>query len=83
MGINKWTNAEPLIAGNWKMFKTCSEAVETAGQLVKLVAMTSDIDVMIAPQFTALAPVSDVVRGSRVSLGAQNSFLGNPRRLYR
>ena len=68
------TNRRPLIAGNWKMFKTCSEAVEAAGQLVKLVAMTSDIDVMIAPQFTALAPVSDVVRGSRVSLGAQNLF---------
>ena len=67
-------NRRPLIAGNWKMFKTCSEAIEAAGQLVKLVAMTSDIDVMIAPQFTALAPVSDVVRGSRVSLGAQNLF---------
>ena len=67
-------NRRPLIAGNWKMFKTCSEAVEAAGQLVKLVAMTSNIDVVIAPQFTALAPVSDVVRGSRVSLGAQNLF---------
>jgi triosephosphate isomerase len=67
-------NRRPLIAGNWKMYKTCSEAVEAAGQLVKLVAMTSDIDVMIAPQFTALAPVSDVVRGSHVSLGAQNLF---------
>jgi len=67
-------NRRPLIAGNWKMFKTCSEAVETAGQLVKLLAMTSDIDVMIAPPFTALTPVSDVVRGSRVSLGAQNLF---------
>ena len=67
-------NRKPLIAGNWKMYKTCAEAVETAGQLVKLVAMTTDIDVMIAPPFTALAPVSDVVRGSRVSLGAQNLF---------
>ena len=67
-------NRRPLIAGNWKMFKTCSEAVEAAGQLAKLVAMISDVDVMIAPQFTALAPVSDVVRGSRVSLGAQNLF---------
>ena len=36
------TNRIPLIAGNWKMFKTCSEAVEAAEQLVKLVAMTSD-----------------------------------------
>jgi len=68
------TNRRPLIAGNWKMFKTCPEAVETAGQLVKLLPMTTDIDVMIAPPFTALAQVSDVVRGSCVSLGAQNLF---------
>jgi len=68
------TNRRPLIAGNWKMFKTCPEAVETAGQLVKLVAMTTDIDVMIAPPFTALSQVSEVVRGSCVSLGAQNLF---------
>ena len=68
------TNRRPLIAGNWKMFKTSPEAVETAGQLVKLLSTTTDIDVMIAPSFTALAQVSDVVRGSCVSLGAQNLF---------
>jgi triosephosphate isomerase len=68
------TNRRPFIAGNWKMFKTCPEAVETAGQLVKLVAGTKDIDVMIAPPFTAITQVSDVVRGSCVSLGAQNLF---------
>ena len=64
----------PLIAGNWKMFKTCSEAVDTAEQLVKLVATTNDIDVMIAPPFTALALVADVIKRSRVSMGAQNLF---------
>lgn len=64
----------PLIAGNWKMFKTCSEAVETAGQIANLVSETAGVDVMIAPPFTALAQVSDVVRGSHVSLGAQNLF---------
>ena len=67
-------NRRPFIAGNWKMFKTCPEAVDTAEQLVKLLAMTTDIDVMVAPPFTALAQVSDVVRGSCVSLGAQNLF---------
>jgi triosephosphate isomerase len=67
-------NRKPFIAGNWKMFKTCSEAVNTAGQLVKLVKHANDIDVMIAPPFTALVPVSDVVMGSCVSLGAQNLF---------
>jgi triosephosphate isomerase len=67
-------NRRPLIAGNWKMFKTCAEAVETAGQLAKLLAATTDMDIMIAPPFTALALVSDVVRESSVSLGAQNLF---------
>jgi triosephosphate isomerase len=67
-------NRRPLIAGNWKMFKTCPEAVETAAKLVTLVAGTTDMDVMIAPPFTALAPVFDVVKESSVSLGAQNLF---------
>ncbi len=67
-------NRKPLIAGNWKMYKTCSESVETAEQLTKLMTETIDIDVMIAPPFTALALVANVVRGSRVSLGAQNLF---------
>ena len=65
---------KPLIAGNWKMFKTCSEAVETARQLVDLVKDTQHTEVMIAPTFTALAPVSDVLKKSPVSLGAQNLY---------
>jgi triosephosphate isomerase len=64
----------PLIAGNWKMYKTCAEAVETAGQLVRLVADANDVDIMIAPQFTALKPVSQIIKESQVSLGAQNLF---------
>ena len=50
-------NRTPLIAGNWKMHKTSPEAVETAKALVKLVADTTDVDIMIAPVFTALDPV--------------------------
>jgi triosephosphate isomerase len=64
----------PLIAGNWKMYKTNAEAVATAGRLVELVADTSDVDIMIAPVFTALDPVAKVVNGSRVGLGAQNLY---------
>ncbi|MBU4463896.1 MAG: triose-phosphate isomerase [Proteobacteria bacterium] len=67
-------NRKPLIAGNWKMFKTCLEAVETARQLVKLIPDNTTVDVMIAPPFTSLMPVSDVMKGSCVSLGAQNLF---------
>jgi len=68
-------NRKPLIAGNWKMFKTCSEAVETAEQLVKLTAdIGTDREVMIAPPFTALSCVGDVVRGTKVLLGGQDLF---------
>jgi len=64
----------PLIAGNWKMYKTNAEAVQTAGRLVELVADTADVDIMIAPVFTAIDPVLKVVNGSRVGLGAQNLY---------
>ena len=64
----------PLIAGNWKMFKTGNEAAATAGQLVKLVDHVAAVDIMIAPAFTALAQVFEVIKDSVVALGAQNLF---------
>jgi len=63
-----------LIAGNWKMFKTSSEAVETAQKLVELTDGKVSSDIMIAPPFTSLAPVSDILKGSNIALGAQNIF---------
>jgi len=62
----------PLIAGNWKMVKTCAEAVETAAILKALVKDVSEVDVMIAPSFTSLSLVSEVLSGSNIHLGAQN-----------
>lgn len=67
-------NRVPLIAGNWKMFKTGSEAADTAKQLANLVSDVEDIDIMIAPPFTALAAVSEIIRDTRIDLGAQNLF---------
>ena len=64
----------PLIAGNWKMYKTTPEAVETARRLVELVTDSADVDIMIAPVFTALDPVAKVVKDSRVAMGAQNLY---------
>jgi triosephosphate isomerase len=63
---------KPLIAGNWKMYKTGPEAEETAVRLVELVGRDVDIDVMIAPPFTALASVAHALQDSPVALGAQN-----------
>lgn len=64
----------PFIAGNWKMYKTVSQAVDTARDLVKRTDGVSNVDIMVAPPFTALAPVWDVTRESNVALGAQNLF---------
>jgi len=67
----------PLIAGNWKMYKTSPEAVATARRLVELAADSAGVDIMIAPVFTALESVSQVVRNTRVALGAQNLYWEN------
>lgn len=65
---------KPFISGNWKMFKTCSEAVEAASTLSKIVENVSDVDIMIAPPFTALSPVSEAIKGGPVKLAAQNMY---------
>jgi triosephosphate isomerase len=68
------SSRRPLIAGNWKMHKTGPEAVLTATALKPLVAEAADVDIMIAPTFTALAQVSEAISGSNIGLGAQNLY---------
>jgi triosephosphate isomerase len=65
---------KPLIAGNWKMYKTPKEAAETARELDQRVASVADVDIMIAPTYTALAAVGAVIYKGPVALGAQNLF---------
>jgi len=62
----------PLIAGNWKMHLTRSEAGELAGRLVEACDGLTDREVMIAPPFTALETVARAVAGSAIRLAAQN-----------
>ncbi len=64
---------QPYIAGNWKMYKTVSEATAVAGALSAALAGESGKKVMIAPPFTALHAVRESLRGSRILLGAQNA----------
>lgn len=64
----------PIIAGNWKMNKTVSEAADLVRQLKVLVADIRDIDIVIAPTFTALHAVSREITGSTVELAAQDVF---------
>jgi triosephosphate isomerase len=63
---------KPVIAGNWKMYKTVSESVDTALALKPLVANANHCDVVIAPVFTALKTVCDRLEGSNVKVAAQD-----------
>jgi triosephosphate isomerase len=62
----------PIIAGNWKMYKTAREATEVVRSLRVLVADVTDVEVVICPPFTALASALEAAGGSRIAVGAQN-----------
>src|SRR5258706_14695561 len=63
---------KPVIAGNWKMYKTVGESVATALALKPLVANANHCEVIIAPVFTALKSVADRLEGSNIRVAAQN-----------
>ncbi|HET9093656.1 MAG TPA: triose-phosphate isomerase [Solirubrobacteraceae bacterium] len=65
------TRRTPLIAGNWKMHKTVAEAEEFIQALLPRVSTADHADVAICPPFTALTPMVDSTRGSRVQVYAQ------------
>jgi len=62
----------PMIAANWKMHETVPEAVALAKQLGEAFPGAGDRDIVIAPPFTALRSVSEILKGSAVYLSAQN-----------
>src|SRR5262245_45080882 len=63
----------PLVAGNWKMFKTVPEAQALVRALVDgLRDAPAKCDVLVAPPFTALHAVAEVLRGSPLKLAGQN-----------
>ena len=76
-GTMSMTPRRPLIVGNWKMFKTVAEALELATAVKNAAAPTvhsNDVEVALAPPFTALFPVGKRLDGSQVALAAQNCF---------
>jgi triosephosphate isomerase len=68
---------KPVIAGNWKMYKTTKDAVEMVSGLVPLVQSIQDVDIVVAPVFTVLGVVGTAIKGSNVKLAAQDCFWEN------
>jgi triosephosphate isomerase (TIM) len=62
----------PLVAGNWKMYKTEAQAEQYIQALLPRLAALSGVDVAVCVPFTDLRAMVDSARGSRVEVYAQN-----------
>ena len=62
----------PVIAGNWKMYKTIPEAIALVQELSGAVAGSTGREIVICPPFTALSAVKPALAGTNIKLGAQN-----------
>ncbi len=63
---------KPVIAGNWKMYKTQAEVIGTIEELRALVEGYAEVEVVVCPTFTSLPAAANALRGSSIGLGAQN-----------
>lgn len=61
-----------LIAGNWKMNKTSSDAVALVGEIAAAAGKVTDVDIVVCPPFVSLEAAGKALEGSTVKLGAQN-----------
>src|SRR5678816_3447739 len=64
----------PFIAGNWKMFKTVHEAVVFVKELRRLVKDVLDVEIVLAPPFTALHAVAEAARNTNIGVAAQDLY---------
>lgn len=64
----------PVIAGNWKMHKNIADARALARAVRQGAESVSHCQVVMAPPFTALYAVAEELRGSKVTLAAQNVY---------
>jgi len=63
----------PILVANWKMYKTAAEAVDFLDRFLPRVAGVAEVEVAIAPPFTALDRAGRRLAGSAVALAAQNA----------
>jgi triosephosphate isomerase (TIM) len=64
----------PVIAGNWKMYKTQAETREFFRVFKPLVRGSNHCEIVIAPSFTSLAVAVEAARESAISIAAQNGY---------
>ncbi len=65
---------KPVIAGNWKMNKTISDALDLVNDLKTRMTDVDDVTVVVCPTFLCIKSVADTLKGSNVHVGAQDMF---------
>ena len=65
---------KPVIAGNWKMNKTISDALDLVNDLKTRMTDVDDVTVVVCPTFLCIKSVADALKGSNVHVGAQDMF---------
>ena len=65
---------KPMIAGNWKLHKTISEATSLVSELIPAVASNQNVEIVVAPVYTALSKVAETLADSNIKLAAQNCY---------
>ena len=63
---------KPVMAGNWKMYKTPAETTAFFEKFRPLVEKTEHCEIVICPPFTNIAAAADAAKGSPIHVGAQN-----------
>ena len=62
----------PFIAANWKMYKTVHESVVFVKEFRSMVKDMDDVEIVVAPPFTALHSVAEAARNSPIGVAGQN-----------
>jgi len=62
----------PIIAGNWKMYKTVRESVDFVRELAPMMASFHSVERVVCPTYVALSAVAEALKGSEIKVGAQN-----------
>jgi triosephosphate isomerase (TIM) len=65
---------KPLIAGNWKMFKTVHDTVVFCKELRALVKDVHDVEIVVAPPFTAVHAAAEALRNSNIDVAVQDIY---------
>lgn len=63
---------KPIIAGNWKMFKTLDESVAFVKELAPQLARYTGVERVVAPTFVSIAAVANALKGTDIKVSAQN-----------